>query len=304
MHRPASPPPTRPGRYGGAAPATPGRTPLPQLGDLELDSTGLGRQQPGTGAVAVGRPAGAALVAAGPDHLGGLGVDQRLQHQRRALRGQHPGPPPTRSAASRSVMADSSRAIVANSLVCTLAGTHRASRDGPRLVTQQDKDLPSKSTTTLGRLLLPTDSLLLSRWRQPDGHGLVNAPACADRPTAAAARRTPVLRDHRVSRLRRCRWCVVLILPSTLLPRGVMAKSMLLHRGVNRFLRRCLSSEPEPAARPEPCIGCHKLGNGSQELQWLADHAQDRVPLSGQVRTSACRVPWGLSLQALISSGR
>jgi hypothetical protein len=52
-----------------------------ELGNVQLDITSLGRQQPRSAAVAVGGPAGAALVAVGADLLGGLGIDQRLQHQ-------------------------------------------------------------------------------------------------------------------------------------------------------------------------------------------------------------------------------
>jgi hypothetical protein len=54
---------------------------FPELGNVQLDIAGLGRQQPGSGAVAVRRPAGAALVAVGADLLGGLGIDQCLQNQ-------------------------------------------------------------------------------------------------------------------------------------------------------------------------------------------------------------------------------
>jgi hypothetical protein len=59
--------------------------PFPQLGDLELDIAALGRQQPRSAAVAVGGPAGSALVAAGADHLGGFGLDHGLEHQRQAF---------------------------------------------------------------------------------------------------------------------------------------------------------------------------------------------------------------------------
>ena len=58
---------------------------LAQLGDLELDIARLGRQQPRPRAVAVGGTASAALIAAGADPLGSLGLDQRLQHQGEAL---------------------------------------------------------------------------------------------------------------------------------------------------------------------------------------------------------------------------
>jgi hypothetical protein len=53
-----------------------------ELGDLELDVAGLGGQQPGAAAVAVGGPGGGAFVAAGADLLGGFGLNQRLEHQR------------------------------------------------------------------------------------------------------------------------------------------------------------------------------------------------------------------------------
>jgi hypothetical protein len=58
---------------------------LPQLGDAQLDIAGLGRQQPGPGAVAMGGALLSALIAVGADVLGGLGVDQRLQDQRERL---------------------------------------------------------------------------------------------------------------------------------------------------------------------------------------------------------------------------
>jgi hypothetical protein len=53
----------------------------PQLGDLQLDIAGLGRQQRITGAVAPIRPSIGTFVALGADHFGRLGVDQRLQHE-------------------------------------------------------------------------------------------------------------------------------------------------------------------------------------------------------------------------------
>ena len=58
---------------------------LPQLGDAQLDITGLGGQQPPAGAVAMGGACVGALVPASADVLGGLGVDQGLQHQGQAL---------------------------------------------------------------------------------------------------------------------------------------------------------------------------------------------------------------------------
>ncbi len=49
-----------------------------ELGDGQLDVAGLGRQQPGAAAVAVGGAAVGALVAAGADLLGRLQIDERL----------------------------------------------------------------------------------------------------------------------------------------------------------------------------------------------------------------------------------
>jgi hypothetical protein len=63
-------------------PAARGRTSLAQLGDLELNIAGLGGQQPGPAAVAVGGSGGRTLVAASADLLSGLGLDERLEHQR------------------------------------------------------------------------------------------------------------------------------------------------------------------------------------------------------------------------------
>jgi hypothetical protein len=50
---------------------------VPQLGDAQLHVAGLGGQQPGAGAGAVGRAAGRAFVAVSTDVLGGVGLDQR-----------------------------------------------------------------------------------------------------------------------------------------------------------------------------------------------------------------------------------
>jgi hypothetical protein len=54
---------------------------FPQFRDAQLDITGLGRQQPGASAVAVGGASLSALVAARADLLGGFGLDQRLEDQ-------------------------------------------------------------------------------------------------------------------------------------------------------------------------------------------------------------------------------
>src|SRR5215211_4119850 len=54
---------------------------LAQLGDLELDITGLGRQQPRSGAVAVRSALLGPFIGPSPDVLGGLDLDQRLEHQ-------------------------------------------------------------------------------------------------------------------------------------------------------------------------------------------------------------------------------
>jgi hypothetical protein len=56
--------------------------PLPQLGDAQLHVAGLGRQQPGTGAVAVGGALLGSLIPVGADVLAGLDLDQRLEDQR------------------------------------------------------------------------------------------------------------------------------------------------------------------------------------------------------------------------------
>jgi hypothetical protein len=52
-----------------------------QLGDPQLEVAGFGREQPLAVAVAMGRPLGAALVGSRSDLLGGLHLDQGLQHQ-------------------------------------------------------------------------------------------------------------------------------------------------------------------------------------------------------------------------------
>jgi hypothetical protein len=55
--------------------------PLSEFGDAQLDVAGLGRQQPRSGPVAMGGALLAALIGPSADVLGGLGIDQRLQHQ-------------------------------------------------------------------------------------------------------------------------------------------------------------------------------------------------------------------------------
>jgi hypothetical protein len=52
--------------------------PLPQLGDAQLHVTGLGRQQPHAGAVAMRGALLGPLIGSSTDVLGGLGIDQRL----------------------------------------------------------------------------------------------------------------------------------------------------------------------------------------------------------------------------------
>jgi hypothetical protein len=54
---------------------------LPQLRDAQLHIAGLGRQQPGAGAVAVGGALLGSLIGPSADALGGLDLDQRLEHQ-------------------------------------------------------------------------------------------------------------------------------------------------------------------------------------------------------------------------------
>jgi len=52
-----------------------------QLGDAQAHVAGLGGQQPGPAAVALGGTGGGALVAVGTDDLGGFHFDEGLQHQ-------------------------------------------------------------------------------------------------------------------------------------------------------------------------------------------------------------------------------
>jgi hypothetical protein len=55
---------------------------LAQLGDVQLDVTGLGREEAAARAVAVSGALGGPLVSLGADHLGGLEVDQLLEDER------------------------------------------------------------------------------------------------------------------------------------------------------------------------------------------------------------------------------
>jgi hypothetical protein len=89
---------------------------LPQLGDAQLHITGLGRQQPRAGAVAMGGAGVGALIPASADVLGGSASINAWSTRARLSR-MTSRSPPARSASSRSAMADLSRAIVANSLV-------------------------------------------------------------------------------------------------------------------------------------------------------------------------------------------
>ena len=52
-----------------------------QLGDFEVHVSGLGREQPVTGAVALGGPTARALEAFGADLGGRFGIDEGLEHQ-------------------------------------------------------------------------------------------------------------------------------------------------------------------------------------------------------------------------------
>jgi hypothetical protein len=54
---------------------------LAELGDAQLDVAGLGRHQPGPGAVAVRDPGVGAFIAGGADLLARFGLDQLLHHQ-------------------------------------------------------------------------------------------------------------------------------------------------------------------------------------------------------------------------------
>jgi hypothetical protein len=49
---------------------------LPQFRDAQFDIAGLGGQQPGAGAVAMGGPGGRALITASADHLRRFRFDQ------------------------------------------------------------------------------------------------------------------------------------------------------------------------------------------------------------------------------------
>jgi hypothetical protein len=55
--------------------------PLAELGDAQLDVTGLGRHQMGSGAVAVGGAGLGALIAASADVLGRFHLDELLHHE-------------------------------------------------------------------------------------------------------------------------------------------------------------------------------------------------------------------------------
>jgi hypothetical protein len=59
--------------------------PLAQLGDAQLDVAGLGRQQPRSRPVAMCGALLAALIGPSADVLGGLGIDQCLEHQGQPL---------------------------------------------------------------------------------------------------------------------------------------------------------------------------------------------------------------------------
>jgi hypothetical protein len=54
---------------------------LAQLGDVQLDVAGLGREQPAAAAVAVGGAILRSLVSAGADHLAGLELDELLEDE-------------------------------------------------------------------------------------------------------------------------------------------------------------------------------------------------------------------------------
>jgi hypothetical protein len=62
--------------------------PLGQLRDLDVEVAGLGRQHPVPVTVAFRHPPLRALVAAGPDRSGGLGLDQLLERPTRQLADQ------------------------------------------------------------------------------------------------------------------------------------------------------------------------------------------------------------------------
>jgi hypothetical protein len=108
-----------------------GRKLPPQLGDLQLDIAGLGRQQRITGAVAPIRPSIGTFVALGADHLGRLGVDQRLQHEFDTVRMTSISPP-ARIASSRSVTSDFVRATGRLPSASTWRFSRRSPGDQPQ----------------------------------------------------------------------------------------------------------------------------------------------------------------------------
>ena len=58
---------------------------LAELGDVQLDIAGLGREQAAAGAVAVGRAFIGAFVAGGADRLAGLELDELLEDEAHGL---------------------------------------------------------------------------------------------------------------------------------------------------------------------------------------------------------------------------
>ena len=79
-HRPQGPVDTPTGLEEGGEEAA-----VAQLGDGQLHVAGLGRQQSGAAAVAVGGAIVVALVGSGADHLRQLQVDEGLQHELHGL---------------------------------------------------------------------------------------------------------------------------------------------------------------------------------------------------------------------------
>ena len=101
---------------------------LAQLRDPHVQVAGLGRQHPATVPVAVRDPLRRSVPSAprrSPRWLR-ASISSWSAHGR--ARGPDRSPSPAVSASSSSDTADSSRAIGVFSLVCTLVGTHRASR--------------------------------------------------------------------------------------------------------------------------------------------------------------------------------
>ena len=117
---------------------------LAELGDVQLDVAGLGRQQPGAGAVAVGRALVGPLVAGGADGLARLELDELLERRGASPRGATSMPPPARMASSSSDRADCDRAI-GDLLVILARNTLRITPVAPSRAASARSGAPLKS---------------------------------------------------------------------------------------------------------------------------------------------------------------